>query len=126
MRGVDARGAGDERAPRSFGPQLVRTGVRPARAACGPEQHDEQPHEHGGALAAGRLVTKINAVDAPPTAPQKNLVAVGPSERPPASAKLFARQCSFAQVIGSLHWSFVLGPVGASKKPPRRSPHRPW
>jgi hypothetical protein len=45
---------------------------------------------------------------------QKNLVAVGPSECPPASAKLFERQVSFAHVRGAVHWSFVLGPVGAS------------
>jgi hypothetical protein len=56
----------------------------------------------------------MSAVDAPPTAVQKNFVAVGPSERPPASAKLFERQVPFAHVSGCVHSSFVFGPVGAS------------
>jgi hypothetical protein len=61
-----------------------------------------------------RWATTISAVETPLTAPQKKLVAVGPSDRPPASAKLLSRQVSADHVSGSAHLSWTLGPVGAS------------
>ena len=54
----------------------------------------------------------VSRLDPVPTTPQKNPVAPPPAKVPIGTVKLLSRQSLFAQVIGCLHWSFVLGPVG--------------
>jgi hypothetical protein len=60
----------------------------------------------------GLPTSEVRTLDPAATAPQKNPVAVPPRAVPAGTVKLLSRHSSFAQVIGSVHWSFVFGPVG--------------
>ena len=62
----------------------------------------------------GSRTSAVSTLEPVATVPQKNPVAVPPIAVPAGTLKLRSRHSSFAQVIGSVHWGFVLGPVGAS------------
>lgn len=54
----------------------------------------------------------MTKLDPTATAPQKNPVAVVPTDPPAGTVELLSCHAEFAHVIGFVHWSFVFGPVG--------------
>ena len=60
----------------------------------------------------GLRVSRSRSADPCSTAPQKKPVALGPKVEPNGTDALSDRQLSSDQRIGSVHRSFMFGPVG--------------
>jgi hypothetical protein len=60
----------------------------------------------------GSPTIDVRMLDPVATAPQKKSVAVVPKEVPTGTVKLLSRHSLVDQTIGSVHCSFVFGPVG--------------
>ena len=62
--------------------------------------------------APGLATSFVSTVEPHATEPQKKSVADPFSDEPVGTSNAESRHDSFAQVIGSVHWDFVFGPVG--------------